>query len=158
MRTRKLFLDCDGVLADFASYAFEIFGLPPRDAEAKHGTKRFWQDPSGHPDFFNRLPLMPDARALYEAVKHLHPTILTGMPPLGDWAEPQKKAWAARHFPGTPVICCPSKDKCLHLQPGDVLVDDYLKYRQLWIDAGGTFVHHTSAAASIECLQALGIL
>ena len=100
---------------------------------------------------------MPDARELFEAVEHLGPVILTGLP-LGDWAEPQKRAWGAKHFPHTSMICCLSKDKRNHMQSGDILVDDFLKYKHLWEEAGGIFVHHTSAKSSIEALKQLEIL
>lgn len=145
---RKLFLDCDGVLADFDSYAEKVFGLPPRKAEEELGAKRFWADLRSHEDFYYRLPLMPDAMELYEGLKHLNPTILTGLP-LGDWAEPQKRRWAEKHFPGVPVICCMSKDKRNHMNPGDVLVDDWPRYKHLWEESGGVFVLHSSAKDSI---------
>jgi len=45
-----------------------------------------------------------------------------------------------------------------HLHPGDVLVDDRDKHRHLWENAGGVFVHHSSARASIAELKALGYL
>ena len=154
---KQLFLDCDGVLADFDTYAEQIFGLPPRKAEEKHGQKRFWADLQSHGGFYSNLPLMPDAMDLFEAVKHLNPIILTGLP-LGDWAEPQKREWGAKHFPHTTMICCMSKDKRNHMQPGDVLVDDFLKYKYLWEEAGGIFVHHTSAASSVAKLQEIGVL
>lgn len=153
----QLFLDCDGVLADFDTYAEQIFGLPPRKAEEKHGAKRFWADLRSHEGFYSKLPLMSDAMELFESVKHLNPIILTGLP-LGDWAEPQKREWGAKHFPRTKMICCLSKDKRNHMQPGDVLVDDFLKYKHLWEEAGGIFVHHTSASSSIAKLQELGVL
>lgn len=149
---RQLFLDCDGVLANFDLYAEKVFGLPPRQFEDTHGQKRFWVDLQAHEDFYNKLPLMPDAMELFEAVKDLMPIILTGLP-LGDWAEPQKRKWGARHFPHTTMICCMSKDKRNHMKPGDVLVDDFLKYRPLWEEAGGIFIHHTSAKTSIEALK-----
>jgi hypothetical protein len=155
--SRQLFLDCDGVLANFDAYAEEIFGLPPRDAENKLGTKRFWVDLQSHDGFYRNLPPMPDAFELFAAVEHLNPIILTGLP-LGDWAEPQKREWGAKHFPHTTMICCMSKDKRNHMKPGDILVDDYLKYRHLWEEAGGVFVHHTSAKSSIAALIELGIL
>ena len=74
------------------------------------------------------LPEMPDARLLFDAVKHLKPTILTGLP-LGSWAAPQKVEWAAKHFPGVPIITCMARDKHKHMKPGDVLVDDREKHR-----------------------------
>jgi hypothetical protein len=40
-------------------------------------------------------------------------------------------------------------------QKGDVLVDDYLKYRQKWIDAKGIFVHYTDADTALAELAEL---
>lgn len=153
----QLFLDCDGVLASFDEYAEIIFGLPPRKAEAALGAKRFWCDLQNHGGFYEKLPLMSDAMELYEAVKHMEPIILTGLP-LGDWAEPQKRAWGQKHFPDTTMICCASKDKRNYMQPGDVIVDDWPKYKELWEEAGGIFILHTSAKDSITKLKELGIL
>ena len=154
----KLFLDCDGVLADFDAGATAVLGLPPREFEARHGRKEFWRRIAGHPDYFARLPLMPDARELWAAVEHLHPVILTGVP-FGDWAAPQKMRWAAEHFPGARMITTMARAKREHMEaPGDVLVDDTLKYRPLWEEAGGVFVHHRSARESLEALRELGML
>jgi hypothetical protein len=102
-------------------------------------------------------PLMADAMLLYQAIAHLNPIILTGCPP-GEGSQPQKVAWATRHFPGVPIITCRSKDKHLYLKnPGDILVDDYLKYQYLWEDVGGIFIHQTSAEDSIDQLAQLGV-
>jgi len=152
-----IFLDCDGVLADFDVYAEPLFGMPSRLAEEKLGSDEFWRILREHPDFYFRLPMMPDAHELIAAVAHLKPTILTGCPN-GGWAEPQKRAWAAKHLPGLHVITCKARDKRLHMKPSDVLIDDTLKYRHLWEEAGGLFIHHTSAAASIAALREHGIL
>ena len=43
------------------------------------------------------------------------------------------------------------------MNPGDVLVDDYLRYRELWEKAGGIFIHHVSVKESIRQLAALGL-
>lgn len=155
---RRLFLDCDGVLADFDSYAGMIFGMHPRAAEKEIGTPEFWSRLQNHDGgFYRNLPVMHDALELYQAVKHLDPVILTGLP-LGDWAEPQKREWGAQHFPGVKMICCMSKDKRAHMKPGDVLVDDFLRYKDLWEEAGGVFIHHTSARASLEELRELDMV
>lgn len=155
--TTQIFLDCDGVLADFDALAAEILGMHPRAYEDRYGSDRFWDNLRDHREFYRKLPLLADARELFEGVAHLTPVILTGCP-RGGWAEAQKVAWAKEHFPGTRMITCASRDKSSYMKPGDVLVDDYLKYRQLWEDAGGVFIHHTSAKASLEALRARGIL
>jgi hypothetical protein len=153
----QLFLDCDGVLADFDAAAEQVFGMPSRQAEQKLGTKQFWRKLRSHDDFYGSLPLLPDARKLFEAVKHLKPIILTGCP-LGGWAEGQKHRWAATHFPGTRMIACMAREKRMHMKPGDVLVDDFVKFKDLWEEAGGIFIHHTSAERSIAELRRIGLL
>ncbi len=150
---RQLYLDCDGVLADFDKGATSILGLSPKKFEERHGLGRFWQKLASAPDFYFSLPLMPDAMRLFDAVKHLDPIILTGLP-RGNWAADQKMRWAAEHFPGVRMITCMARDKRDHAREGDVLVDDNNKFRHLWEQAGGIFVHHKNAAQSIEELRA----
>jgi hypothetical protein len=154
---RQIFLDCDGVLADFDKAAEAIFGMPTKAFERAHGTREFWRRLARADGFFERLDLLPDALQLYAAVEAKHPIILTGMP-AGQWAEPQKRAWAARHFPGVPLIATQAALKREHCHPGDVLVDDRDQHRRLWEDAGGLFIHHRSAEASIAELRAAGYL
>ncbi len=138
---RRLFLDCDQVLADFDGYVERTFGHPPRRLHAMLGRKRFLAKLRSEEDLFLNLPLLPDALHLFQEVKHLQQTILTACPP-GGWAEPQKLAWAAKRFPGTQMICCPAKDKCLQAWPGDVLGDDGPNYRPMWEAAGVIFILH----------------
>lgn len=148
---RQLFLDCDGVLADFDAGAQAVFGMPPKLFQDRYGPGRFWKRLAAAPDFYFSLPLMPDARELFEAVRHLDPIILTGLP-RGNWAADQKVRWAAQHFPGTPIIATMARNKRDHAKPGDVLVDDTLKHRHLWEEVGGVFVHHTGAATTLAVL------
>jgi 5'(3')-deoxyribonucleotidase len=150
----QLYLDCDGVLADFDRAATALLGMPPRQFEKRHGPAEFWKRLARDPDFYGSLPLMPDAMVLFDAVRHLNPVILTGLP-RGNWAAPQKVRWAEEHFPGTGIITCLAADKRKHARKGDILVDDTLKHRDLWTSAGGIFVHHRNAATSIDELRAL---
>jgi len=152
----QLFLDCDGVLADFDRRATEILGYAPRDFEGSNGEKDMWDRLYATPDFFYSLEPMIDAFELYEAVAHLNPVILTGKP-RGDWAIDQKLRWRRKYFPHVPMIVCPSKDKFLYAKPGDILIDDWLKHRPTWENGGGIWIHHTSAADSILQLKTLGI-
>jgi hypothetical protein len=152
-----IYLDCDGVLADFDRGAARVLGMPPAAYEKRFGLGRFWTALARDPDFFGSLPLMPDALELYEAVRPFEPVILTGLP-RGTWAEPQKRRWAHRHFPGVEVITTSAALKREHCHPGDVLVDDRDRYRHLWEAAGGVFVHHRDARTSIARLRELGFL
>jgi len=154
---RQIYLDCDGVLADFDKGATKILGLPPAIFEDRFGSGQFWKLLADHGDFFGCLDPMPDAYELYAAVKHKHPIILTGMPQ-GDWAEPQKRRWARRYFPGVPVITTMAALKREHCHPGDVLVDDRIQHRQLWEAEGGVFIVHTDAKSSIQALREAGYI
>ena len=149
--TPRLFLDADGVLADFDEGARRLLGMTPRAFEARHGRGAFWKRLANARNFYGSLPEMPDARLLFDGVKHLKPTILTGLP-LGGWAAPQKVEWAAEHFPGVPIITCMARDKHKHMQPGDVLVDDRENHRAAYEAAGIVFVHHKDAADSLRQL------
>ena len=147
----QLFLDCDGVLADFDAGATDVLGMSPRAFEDRHGRREFWRRIARARDFYATLPLMSDARQLFDAVAHLDPIILTGLP-LGNWAAPQKVRWADEHFPGTHIITCMARDKYRHMVGPDVLVDDRSDHRDAWERAGGIFVHHKSARDSLDQL------
>lgn len=154
----RLFLDLDGVLADFDAGVLKATGKLPADL----GDRRMWPVLARTPGFYEHLPWMADGRDLWNFAKPYKPTILTGLP-IGKWAEPQKRAWCARELgPEVPVICGFSRDKgrlaAETLAPGEVmvLVDDRLKVQLAWEDAGGKFLLHTSAATSIAALKELG--
>lgn len=152
----QLFLDCDGVLANFDKRAEEALGMNPRLYEKIHGTKKFWDGIYSIPDFFFTLEPMDDAYELVHAVEHLNPIILTGKPK-GEWGREQKLRWRDKYFPKLEMIVCQSKDKIKHAKAGDVLVDDWTKYKQVWIDGGGIWVDHVNARTSIVKLKQLGI-
>ena len=151
--TRQLYLDCDGVLADFDRGATATLGMHPRAFEKRHGPGRFWAKLARAPDFYFGLPLLEGATELFEAVKHLDPIILTGLP-RGDWAADQKVRWAARYFPGTRIITTLARDKRKHGKEGDVLVDDQIRHAHLWEEMGGIFIHHRSVEETLHRLKA----
>lgn len=150
---RQLFIDLDGVLADFDGFYESQFGIRPN--KAIKDPPDFWKNVERHGTFFADMAPMPDALDLWWGAKQLHPepVILTGLPRMKD-AEAQKRDWVKRHVDmDAKVICCQSKDKRDHGKPGDVLVDDWDKYRHLWEGMGGIFVLHTSAAASLALVK-----
>jgi hypothetical protein len=157
--SRQVFLDLDGVLADFDSFYAQHFGVQinrnmPEDPPG------LWENIRSHGTFYRDLPILPDALDLWHGVKHLNPTILTGVPyHQVPTAAVQKRTWVRWHFGvEVPIICCRSRDKWTYGQPGDVLVDDWVRYRHLWEEMGGVFVLHTSTAATLERLKVLGVL
>lgn len=157
----QVFLDSDGVLADFDTLAGEILGMPPREFErVKHtgGAAEMWKRLYEHEDFFYKIPKMPDADELVQGVIDMgfDPIVLTGIPSKdgSDWAIGQKMRWYAEKYPDLPVITCKSKDKLLHMIEGkhNVLIDDWTQHKAAWERAGGTFIVHTSAKKSLQDL------
>lgn len=148
----QLFLDLDGVLADFDHGVQAVTGRRPEQIPLK----AMWQALARRPAFFETLEFMQDAEALWRFCAPHNPTILTGLP-LGAWAPEQKRRWVARMLGAhVPVITCMSRDKWRYSGPGHVLVDDRPSIREGWERAGGTFIHHVSAERTIAALRRLG--
>jgi hypothetical protein len=148
-----LFLDLDGVLADFDRGVQAVTGRRPEELPLK----AMWAALARAPRFFETLELMHDAEALWRFCAPHRPTILTGLP-LGAWAPEQKKRWVTRVLGAdVPVITCMSRDKPRWSGPGHILVDDRASAREGWEREGGRFIHHVSAERSIALLQEFGI-
>ena len=98
----KLFLDCDGVLADFDAGARDVLGgMNPAQFEERYSKREFWRRLASTPDFYNTLPLMPDGQELFDAVAHLRPTIAarTGGGSGRSWASVASVTWCATTLP-----------------------------------------------------------
>jgi hypothetical protein len=158
----RLFCDMDGVLADFDRGYEIVMGRPITERDYhKEWSQEDWDLlHRTAPTFFRDLPPMPDMFELWEYIRRHDPTILTGVPRelTSSVTSNQKTDWSARMFgPQQPIICCRSKEKFHHCRPGDVLIDDWPKYKHLWEGAGGIWVTHTSASATIARLKELGL-
>lgn len=148
----QLFLDLDGVLADFDRGVEALLGKRPDELPPS----RMWAALAKAPSFYGTLELMHDAQALWDFCKPFGPTILTGLP-RGNWAEKQKRRWVANQLGrDVEVITCLSREKHKYSAPGHVLVDDRVGLRAAWEAAGGTFIHHVSAARTIARLKRMG--
>lgn len=153
----KIFVDMDGVLADFdRHYAATIGPLPDRSDPARDVDWSKINDV----EFFAGMPPMPDAFELWDYVGHLYggAIILTGCPTTGRaQAERNKREWVSRHLGfSIEVRTVLSKEKSQHCAPGDILIDDWEKYRPLWEAKGGVWITHTSANNTINRLHQLG--
>lgn len=154
----QIFLDCDGVLADFDTFITPHMGGGDRDYWDKNlSNKEFWGRLEHIEDLFGSLDKMPDADILVQNVLDLcatynlnRPIILTGKPRL-DKYEQQKLSWRDKYFPNLEMIVCESKDKRKHMKaPGDILIDDWTKHMNAWIGAGGRWILHRSAEQSLK--------
>lgn len=145
----QIFVDMDGVLADFDSGYESVFGLRP----SIHADNVDWELVRQHKDFYLNLPPMSDAFDLWRFIAPHAPIILTGVPRSVDEAAENKTAWVRRMFGDVEVRCCRSSEKCLHASPGDILIDDWEKYRKKWEKAGGIWITHQNAIETIATLE-----
>lgn len=138
----RLYLDLDGVMADFDMGFWRTFGRTQHDlADAT-----MWKMIHGATNFFENLPVFDGALDFYREVEHLHPIILTAAPANNFRSVAlQKKAWVAKHL-SPDLFVIPVRggaNKCLYLhKAGDILIDDYEKNLIPWRAMGGVGVHH----------------
>ena len=152
----QLFLDMDGVLSNFYGHCRTELG--PEFAVDQKDPHELFKRIREYGNFYGTQPLMSDAMELWNAVKHLHPIILSGIPYSVPNVAIQKREWVDRYFgKEVSLICCLSRDKCRHGRPGDILVDDRLKYSRYWIEMGGEFVLHWSNSETLAVLRGFGL-
>lgn len=152
---RRLYLDLDGVMADFDAHFPALFGVDHRDLL----DAAMWKQITSHGSFFRTMPVCAGALDFFAAIRHLQPIILTACPK-SDYANVarQKREWVREHL-GTDVMVLPSaggtaKPMFMH-EPGDILIDDFERNCKAWIDHGGVSILHTSFDDTCEQLRAV---
>lgn len=148
---RRVFVDLDGTLADFAG---SVRGL---GQDVNGDTTAMWDAIAGAPKFWRAMPWLPDGEALWKALEPLRPAVLTGLPDhssLRKRAEDQKRAWCREHLgPSVEVICVASRDKGMYSGPGQILVDDDERHREPWQRGGGHFVARADVASTMRAVE-----
>jgi 5'(3')-deoxyribonucleotidase len=151
--TNTLYLDMDGVVADWDAGAALILGGPLREKLVNghyKNTAEEWLKIRSHDRMYRDLPLMPHAEQLVALARGYREGLgwklkfLTAVPNKDDmpWAFSDKVMWAMERFPDIPVMFGPhSTDKYRHCSPGDILVDDRSDNCASWLAAGGLAVH-----------------
>jgi hypothetical protein len=179
-----LFCDLDGVLCDFNGGVKKICGKEPNELNIG----RMWAAVARNENFFEHLEWTNDGRELWEAIQHLEPNILTGVPNNQTVKKGlQKATWCNRelncgtvnhvdmaaHSPQrheivsgeklqdvVNVISCWGKFKYKEActLPGAILIDDRQKFQADWERAGGIFVHHVTTKYTLQQLCNYGVI
>lgn len=140
MKIAKIYLDMDGVAADFDKLFFMMTGMSPSDYEAKYGEMRFWEAVYENPNFFSSLPAFPYTGDLVRLCQSIAPTVVLSSPskvnqPL---CMMQKRLWI-NNEPSMgvdfPAIFESHKEK--YAAPDRILIDDTPKKIEAWTKAGG---------------------
>lgn len=140
---KKLYLDLDGVMADFDKHFEDTF-----QASAYDVTKsQMWKLIHATPNFFSTIPPMDGAlEAWDEWIRHYEPTILTSCGSSNfEHVAVQKREWVRKHL-GADIQVIPVADglhKPLAMRSaGDILIDDWGKNVEAWQIAGGLPIKH----------------
>lgn len=155
---KTLFLDMDGVVADFDEYALRTLGIPPSNGVYPHD---IWVKLAANPRLYRDLHKTSYADYLVSEcqkfckLNQYQLYFLTAVPKGNDvhWAFFDKVIWAQHYFSGIPVHFGPySKDKHLHCNIGDILIDDRKSNIEEWINAGGIAIHHFNVTTTLQKL------
>jgi len=162
----KVYLDMDGVLADFDQRFRDISGMEPREFENKYGTKEFWNliDEENKIKFWVGIPVMSGAADLVDAVKDYNYELLTS-PSAKKQSYLGKILWVRNHigdvFPSKPRINFKkAKEKHLvkpQLAKTDILIDDREDTIGRWNAAGGTGIVYKNISQVLNDLGKLGL-
>ena len=159
-----IYLDMDGVIADFDQRFIDVSGMTPNEYKDKHGLKKFWNliDKENKVKFWVGIPLMPGAKELVDYISQYDYEILTA-PSIRKQSRIGKTVWLRKiHpdlFPNTPKINFkPAKEKHqikTNLTKTDILIDDKVSTIDTWNSSGGTGILYTSANNAIQQLKKL---
>lgn len=156
-----LYLDMDGVVADFDEYAARTLGVPPSSGIYPD---EVWYKLASNARLYRDLNKTSYADQLVSECEDFALTkgydlyFLTAVPKGNDvkWSFYDKVVWAQQCFPKIAVMFGPySKDKWRHCNVGDILIDDRQSNIDEWRAAGGIAIHHVSLNSTLYELSRL---
>lgn len=168
----EIFLDMDGVLMDYdghiksrlTPWTGRTYHHLPRDqwTAEEHANDLHYQRVMAHPEFWQSMPPMADARELWEFCQDHPHHIMTATP------APAGAVYRARcaadkfcsilnhfnaDFPAWRFNAVLRSDKAGYAASHRILVDDMEANCEEWRKAGGIAILHTSAAETIKQLK-----
>ena len=156
---KKIYLDMDGVIADFSKRYKELYHMRPDEADKKKQFGQFFkQFINSHQ--FATLDMIPDAKQLLSYLN------TTGVPVeiLSSTARPehyddigrQKQIWLDKHHINYPANFVPGKSQKYKFADSEsIIIDDTQSVIDDWRKAGGIGIHHTDALTTIAMLGTL---
>lgn len=155
-----LYLDMDGVVADFDAYAYKVLRFGP--SQGIYPDEK-WGKLKSNPRLYRDLEKTPYADELvfqcsvFAKRNNFELKFLTAVPKNNDlpWTFYDKVKWVEKNgFDTIPVMFGPySKDKHTHCKVGDILIDDRTSNIEEWTAAGGYgILHRDSYEKTLEKL------
>jgi hypothetical protein len=152
-----IYLDMDGVIANFIKRYEELFGMKPERAD-KSGKFNRQFDMFIHEKNFQTLDLMPDASKLLEFLRKAPvPTQIlssTAREDRHDEISKQKMVWLQTHgITFKPNFVPGKKLKKNFAKPDALIIDDTESIIDDWRNAGGIAIWHKDAETTITQLK-----
>ena len=156
-KIKCIYLDMDGVIADFVKRYKEMYHMEPREAEKKKEFDKYFNE-FIETNQFATLDLMPGAM---EAITFLRkasvPTQIlssTANEKRYDAISKQKMIWLQTHgITFNPLFVPGKKHKYKYAESGYVLIDDDRENIEDWNKAGGIGILHRDALTTIALLK-----
>lgn len=158
-----LYIDMDGVVADFNGFAATVLQQP-----VSVGTEKWepgqWDKLKVYPNLYKNLPKTTRADDIINLARKFRNRhgwrvyMLTAVPKANDVPDAfaDKVVWMQKYYPDIPVRFGPfAKNKKDHCRPGDVLVDDKVSNCEEWTTAGGRAILAKDLDRAVEELKTL---
>ena len=155
---KTLYLDMDGVVADFNEYAFRVHGF---DFAVEYPDE-LWNQIAQNPRLYRDIKKTPYADDLVNHCREftnknkIDLYFLTAVPKSNrlHWAFYDKVEWARTYFSDIPVHFGPfSNNKWMHCTPGDILIDDRISNITEWTKSGGIAILHETFETTVDNLH-----
>ena len=153
----RIYLDMDGVIADFVKRYKELYHMNPSEAEGKKKFNKFF-DEFIKLNNFATLDMMPGAEMGLDYLRSLSvPTLIlssTSNQDRYDAISKQKNAWLKTHNITFKPIFVPGKDlKYEYATPTRIIIDDTESVIDDWNEAGGIGILHHDWMTTISILK-----
>jgi 5'-nucleotidase len=153
MKDIRIYLDLDGVMADFDAHFPSVFGLDHKSM----ADDDMWATINAHPTYFMDMPICPGAKDFFQKIAWLDPIILTACPRTNyQHVARQKRAWVREHLSVVSVILpvMGGRNKGLFMHaPGDILIDDFGRNIAAWEQEGGVGILHRNFQTTEAALE-----
>lgn len=139
----KIYIDMDGVLADFDQHFINLFGVHPELYEDDVGTLRYWETVYEQPDFFSTIPTFAHYFLLVKTcLQHADKVVILSSPsrvnkPL---CMIEKRKWVDYHL-GRNFPAIFESDKHKYAGKHRLLIDDSWNKCIKWEEQGGVAWH-----------------
>lgn len=161
--TPTLYIDMDGVVADFNKFASTVLHIQVEPGAQKWSEGQ-WAKLRDYPGLYRYLPKTSKADEIISTARMFRNILnwpiymLTAVPKGNDVPDAfhDKILWMQKYYPDIRVRFGPfAVNKKDHCKPGDVLIDDRISTCEEWTAAGGRAILATDLDRALQELKLL---